>query len=116
MSFPFPPRLKIPMPPSPLEGLRNIVKQGRQEVEKVRNGIRSIAEDLHGGIIPRETPKKPSEEIKGEEECPVCSELADLKEYVGKRKVQKALSELEKSGDKESVETVRKYVEGEDVV
>lgn len=110
-----PPRLKIPRPPNPLQKLRNVVKEGRQGIEKARNEIRSIAEELRGGIVTQEAPK-PAEAPKSDEECAVCSELTDLKEYIGKRKVQRALSELEKSADKESVETLKKYIEGEDVV
>ena len=121
--MPFP-RITLPSrPPNPLNSLRNIVKEGRQGVERAVAEIRSLANDLRGGI-PQE-PKKETETPQGssretatktEEECPVCSELTNLKEYIGKRKVARALSELEKSGDKENVETIKKYIEGEDVV
>jgi len=51
------------------------------------------------------------------ESCPVCSGLTDLKEFLARRKVEKALTELETGqGDRaENVQTVKKYIEGEDI-
>lgn len=114
--MPLLPRLKLPprppRPPSPVQKLRDIVKEGRHSIEKARDEIRSIAEEVRGGIIPQEPPP----ETKPEEECLPCAEMQNLKEYVARRKVERALSQLEKSGDKDSVETIKKYIEGEDVV
>lgn len=122
--MPLPKILRPKFPPVPLKPLRNLIREGRQQVEKAGQEIRSIADDIRG--TPREvehTPKtpaeieeKPSEREKSEEEGPPAS-LDDLKAFLEKRKVGKALSQLEKEeGDKkENLETLRKYIEGEDI-
>jgi len=48
-----------PLPPSPIKPLRDILKQGRQQVEKARDNIRSIADDLRGSVT-----TEPTKEIK----------------------------------------------------
>jgi len=106
------------LPPSPLEPVREIIKQGRQQLEKARDDIRSLAQEI-GSMThaPETTQTLPTE---NEEECPACSTLTNLREFLGRRRVKKALSELEASesneGKRKSLETVRKYVEGEDIV
>jgi len=44
-----------PLPPSPIKGVRDLIRQGRQQVEKARDSIRSIADDLRGGATTEPT-------------------------------------------------------------
>lgn len=87
-----------------IDDARQLIKAGKSEISEIASALR-----VEGYEKPAET--------KEEESCPVCSSLTNLKEYLGRRKVEKALSELETGdeGKKKSVETVRKYIEGEDV-
>lgn len=91
--------------------VREVIEDAREVIKGVREEISDVASALRV-----EEHEKPAE-IKEEESCPTCSSLTDLKEFLGRRKVEKALSELERGvGDKEkSLETVKKYIEGEDV-
>ena len=47
-----PPRIpglpKVELPPNPLTSIRKVIIGGRQQIEKARDGIHSIADDLHG--------------------------------------------------------------------
>lgn len=53
---PGPPKLpRIKLPANPLEPLREIVREGRERIEKAGSDIRSIAEELHS-TIPDTTP------------------------------------------------------------
>ncbi len=48
---PGPPKLpRIKLPSNPLAPLREIVREGRERIEKVGSDIRSIADELHAGI------------------------------------------------------------------
>lgn len=106
-NFPKPPRIsKIIKKANPL---REVIEDAREVIKDVRTEISEVA----GAIRVKPPEEKPKQES---EECPVCSDLANLKEYLGKRKVQKALSQLEKGeGNKKSLETVKKYIEGEEI-
>ncbi|MBA7681648.1 hypothetical protein ES703_89988 [subsurface metagenome] len=51
-----PPRIpKIKLPTHPLEPLQEIVRRGREQIEKAGSDIRSIADEFHGGT-PNTTP------------------------------------------------------------
>lgn len=80
------PRLPIPrLPHSPIEDLRKIVKDGRTQIERAADDIRSVAGELRGGITSptetkRETPAPatpPSQEalnrIQKGTACTLCS-------------------------------------------
>lgn len=118
---PGPPFPKLPpVPPSPIKPLREIIRRSRQQVEKARDDIRSIADELKSTATGEESEEPPTSETKGEgeeESCPVCSDLTDLKEFLGKRKVERALTQLEigEGNKKENLQTVRKYIGGEDI-
>jgi len=61
---PGPPFPKLPpLPPSPVEPMREILKQGRQQVEKAGEDIRSIADDIRGTAMtaPQAANKTPPE-------------------------------------------------------
>jgi len=46
--FPKPPRIKLPS--SPLDPLRDIIREGRERVEKAGSDIRSLADELRTGL------------------------------------------------------------------
>jgi len=47
------PRSPFPkLPPSPLEQLRGIMRQGREQLEKAGEDIRALAGDIHGALPP----------------------------------------------------------------
>jgi hypothetical protein len=140
MVLPKPPRLpKLSehLPPNPV---REIVKDIRESVDSARTEVRAVADAFR--IIPRnpqpftaprntktgvESTQKPVSVTKspenvtktGENEpgtCLPCESMRQLREAVGKRKVDKALKDLQSKGiEPESVEVLRKYIAGEDV-
>lgn len=144
------------LPANPVKEAREVLRQTRQGVEKARDEIRSLADELKSttGVKSPNRPylNKASETIEqvmtliqgkevseselrrlveqadvslstakeaGEvgEECKPCATLRSLKEYLGRRKVEKSLTELESGeGDREkNLERVRKYIEGDEV-
>jgi len=54
----------LPVPPSPIKPLREILRQGRQQVGKAGEDIRSIADDMRGAttIAPQVADKAPPEQ------------------------------------------------------
>lgn len=77
--MPLPKLPKIPMPPSPVQPLRDMVQGGREQIEKARDNIRSIADDIKGGTTPappRETEGPVSIEHGAEKgtACITCSD------------------------------------------
>lgn len=68
------------LPPSPIAPFRDVVRKGRERLEKARDDIRSIASELHGTVEPpRETnPPKQSKEsssaIAEGTACNICSQ------------------------------------------
>jgi hypothetical protein len=84
-----------------------------------RSAIGEVRQDIHAVasfMTPRADTKKQAPP-KPAAECKPCQQMKELQEVVGRRKVKKALDDLKAGqGDKETnVETLRKYVEGEDV-
>lgn len=69
---------------------------------------RGLVGIIKGPSLEAESPEK-------EEECLPCKQMKDLKEKVARSKMDKALLELERTGDKQSVEIVRKWIEGQDI-
>jgi len=68
-----PPKIPIPkLPPSPIEGLREVIKQGRQQIEQATSDIRSVTQEIQSGVIepPKET--KPAPKAEGTA-CLACS-------------------------------------------
>lgn len=61
-----PPKLKFP--PSPVEPLREIIREGKEQLEKAKGDIHSVADELHSlggsgpqaGLTAPETPKETS--------------------------------------------------------
>jgi len=49
---------RLPLPQNPLEPIREVIREGRQEVEKTREAIRSIANELRGAVT--EASKEPT--------------------------------------------------------
>jgi hypothetical protein len=99
------------------QDLRTGIAEMRTEIRTVANVIRIGAPrsmTKPGPESPQVAPKQPTAEGK---ECAPCEAMRTLQEAVGRKKVQRALANLKTGqGDKEKdVETLRKYVEGEDV-
>ncbi len=44
------PKFPLPFPPSPMDPLREIIREGRERIEKVGSDIRSLADELHSGL------------------------------------------------------------------
>jgi hypothetical protein len=90
----------------------------RTGIAEMRTEIRTVANVIKIGA-PRSITKPATEgPAKGPAtECKPCEAMKTLQEAVGRKKVQRALANLKAGqGDKEKdVETLRKYVEGEDV-
>ena len=73
---PGPPFPKLPpVPPSPIKPLRGILKRGRQQVEKARTDIRSIANDIRGSVTtePTKETKPASDQVAEGTACELCS-------------------------------------------
>lgn len=64
-----------PLPPSPIKPIRDILRQGRQQIEKARDNIRSIADDLRGGVTtePTREIKTASDRVAEGTACELCS-------------------------------------------
>lgn len=103
--------------------LQELFQDARTSIAEMRTEIRTVANVIKIGaprsITTPDTVKKQvakAAEVK-EKECAPCEAMKTLQEAVGRKKVQRALANLKAGqGDKEKdVETLRKYVEGEDV-
>jgi len=112
--------------------LQEVFRDARESIQEMRQEIRTVANVIRIGT-PRSmaapVPTQP-EAVKAKadplaaagalpeaKECKPCVQMRELQEVIGRRKVKKALDNLKAGqGDKEKdVETLRKYVEGEDV-
>lgn len=96
-----------------IDDARELIRSGRDEIAGVASALR-----VEGQVAPPKPAEEGAEtETKQNEEEGATASLSDLKGFLEKRKVEKALSQLEKDeGDKkENLETVRKYIEGEDL-
>lgn len=94
-----------------IDNARQLIKVGKSEISEIASALR-VEKPAETMTPPTETEGK-QEESAG---CAPCQEMHSLKEFLGKRKVKRALSELEKGeGSKKSLETVRQYIEGEEV-
>lgn len=93
--------------------VREVIDDARQLIKSGRDSISEVASVLR--VEGQVAPKEEVEPEKEEESSPL--QLSDLKGFLEKRKVEKALSQLEKDeGDKKkNLETLRKYIEGEDI-
>jgi len=76
MLLPRGPRPKLPE--SPLKAVRELVQEGHQQIEKARDGIRSVADDIRGATAQPPTQKTPpssaEETIEQGTACLVCSD------------------------------------------
>jgi len=61
-----------PRPPSPIKPLRDIIKQGREQVGKAGEDIRSIADEIRGGTTVS-PPKETGNAVKEGTACLPCS-------------------------------------------
>jgi hypothetical protein len=120
------PKLSEHLPPNPLK----VVMQDIQEtVDSFRTEVESVADTFR--IEPTKTgqnlTKKPAFVTKAPENvtakpenepgtCLPCQAMKELREAVGKRKVDLALKTLKEKGiEPDNVEILRKYIAGEDV-
>jgi len=94
-----------------IDDARDLIRAGKEEISNIAGALR-----VEGQVAPPEEGAE-TETKQNEEEGASPLQLSDLKGFLEKRKVEKALSQLEKDeGDKkENLEMVRKYVEGEDI-
>lgn len=104
--------------------LQELFQDARTSIIEMRQEIRTVANVIKIGAprsITKPAPERPTEgpqtAPKPSTECKPCEAMKTLQEAVGRKKVQRALTNLKTGqGDKEKdVETIRKYVEGEDV-
>lgn len=51
----------MPLPRSPIEPLKNIIREGRQQVRKASDEIRSLADELHSTVGSKPAQPSPSE-------------------------------------------------------
>lgn len=97
---------------NPIRTVGNIIREVITGVEKAVSDIDSAVKGIDSEI---RSPIKEKEPEKKAEESPNY-DITTLKEYLEKKKVEKALSELEKGEGKEkNLDTVKKYIEGDEL-
>jgi hypothetical protein len=70
---PRPPFPELPqLPPSPINPIRNIIKQSHEQIGKAGEDIRSIADDIRGGVITT-PPSETKNPVKEGTACLPCS-------------------------------------------
>lgn len=98
------PKLNLP---NPLLSLTEIVRGGRQQVEKARNDIRSIAQGLHGSTITQEPSYiAPKTAVERGTACSLCSD-EHLSEVSGALSEALRFARNEGMGSREAIRRVR---------
>ncbi len=97
-ALPKPPGMKLPS--NPLDALRDVIREGRDTIEKASNDIRSLADELHSGVISRTPPtiQSSGNTPRIEPQSPTLSSKVTTEETIAyqKRELGKELLLLEK--------------------